>query len=338
MADNFGYYQALGVSQDSSQDDIKKAYRRLAKKYHPDVSDDPDCARKFREVNEAYNLLNDSKQRTIYDTNYDGWSKFSEDEAYSNSLDHIILNLINSLNNPNSLMRNYAVEALVKIGMPAFDAVMKASNSSDEVVRRKTCDIMGLMRNSKGIPHLTRLLNDPDRYVRRRAAKALTRIGDKSAVIPLMNALQDSEKKVRYRSAEALGKISDERAVESLLKSINDPSSTVRRKVIIALGEIGDTQAITPITKCLQDKSSHLRSTARKTLSQKFKGKIRPRITSQKKFGNICPECSKPVLPNSNFCPNCGFKLNQSAGFCSNCSSPIASNSNFCTVCGKPVK
>lgn len=70
MVDNFGYYQTPGVSQDASQDNIKKAYHRLANKYHPDVSEDPDCARKFREANEAYNLLKDTEQRTIYDTNY----------------------------------------------------------------------------------------------------------------------------------------------------------------------------------------------------------------------------------------------------------------------------
>jgi len=338
MADNFGYYQTLEVSQDASQDDIKKAYRRLAKKYHPDVSDDPDCARKFREINEAYQFLKDSKQRTIYDTKYDGWSKFSEDEAYSNSLDQIILNLINSLNNPNSLMRNNAVEALVRIGVPAFEAVVKASKSTDEVVRRKTCDILGRMGNPKSIPHLIRLLNDQDRYVRRRAAKALLRIGDKSAVIPLMNALQDSEKKVRYRSAEALGKIGDNRAVGALIKSINDQSSTVRRKVIVALGEIGDNQAVTPITCCLKDNSSHVRSTAKKTLNYKFNIKDRPRVKPRRKSVNLCPKCLNPVVPNSNFCPTCGYNLNQRVKICSNCSNPLFPNSNFCTVCGTPVK
>ncbi|MBN2652176.1 MAG: molecular chaperone DnaJ [Spirochaetales bacterium] len=62
------YYQLLGVSKDASKEDIKKAYRKLAIKYHPDRNrDDKDAEQKFKEATEAYEVLSDDKKRQIYD-------------------------------------------------------------------------------------------------------------------------------------------------------------------------------------------------------------------------------------------------------------------------------
>ena len=62
------YYEVLGVSKDASDDEIKKAYRRLAKKYHPDMNPgDKEAEAKFKEVNEAYSILSDSEKRARYD-------------------------------------------------------------------------------------------------------------------------------------------------------------------------------------------------------------------------------------------------------------------------------
>ena len=61
------YYAALGVKRDAPVDDIKKAYRRLARQYHPDVSKDPDGERKFKEVAEAWATLRDPEKRAAYD-------------------------------------------------------------------------------------------------------------------------------------------------------------------------------------------------------------------------------------------------------------------------------
>ena len=61
------YYQTLGVSREASPDQVKKAYRRLARKYHPDVSDKPDAEERFKEVGEAYEVLKDSDKRAAYD-------------------------------------------------------------------------------------------------------------------------------------------------------------------------------------------------------------------------------------------------------------------------------
>jgi curved DNA-binding protein len=67
------YYKILGVSRDASKDDIKQAYRRLARKYHPDVSREPDAEARFKEVNEANEVLKDPEKRAAYDALGSGW-------------------------------------------------------------------------------------------------------------------------------------------------------------------------------------------------------------------------------------------------------------------------
>ena len=68
MAGKRDFYEVLGVAKDASADDIKKAYRKLARKYHPDLNkDNPEAAEKFKECSEAYSVLSDEQKRAQYD-------------------------------------------------------------------------------------------------------------------------------------------------------------------------------------------------------------------------------------------------------------------------------
>jgi curved DNA-binding protein len=61
------YYEALGVPRDASEEDIRRAYRKLARQYHPDVNKEPGAEDRFKEVSEAYEVLRDSEKRQQYD-------------------------------------------------------------------------------------------------------------------------------------------------------------------------------------------------------------------------------------------------------------------------------
>jgi curved DNA-binding protein len=61
------YYKIMGLSRDASKDEIKRAYRKLARKYHPDVSKEKDAEAKFKELGEAYEVLKDPEKRAAYD-------------------------------------------------------------------------------------------------------------------------------------------------------------------------------------------------------------------------------------------------------------------------------
>ncbi len=61
------YYEILGVSRQATEEEIKKAFRRLARQYHPDVNKSPDAEARFKEINEAYEVLSDREKRALYD-------------------------------------------------------------------------------------------------------------------------------------------------------------------------------------------------------------------------------------------------------------------------------
>ncbi|MGW9051086.1 DnaJ C-terminal domain-containing protein [[Kitasatospora] papulosa] len=73
------FYEALGVSRAASQDEIQQAYRKLARKHHPDVNKDPAAEERFKDLNEAYSVLSDPKTRARYDRFGEDFRKIPED-------------------------------------------------------------------------------------------------------------------------------------------------------------------------------------------------------------------------------------------------------------------
>lgn len=82
------YYETLGVSKDAPQEDIRRAYRKLARKYHPDVNpEDEGAEQKFKEINEAYQVLSDPDKRKKYDALGADWQRYQQAGGSANGFD-----------------------------------------------------------------------------------------------------------------------------------------------------------------------------------------------------------------------------------------------------------
>ena len=72
MAD---YYSLLKIRRDATQDEVKRAYRRLARELHPDVNPDPETQERFKEITQAYEVLSDTEKRQMYDLGADPFAR-----------------------------------------------------------------------------------------------------------------------------------------------------------------------------------------------------------------------------------------------------------------------
>src|SRR6267154_138650 len=82
------YYTTLGVSRDASQDDIRKAFRKLARQFHPDVAKDKKVAEeKFKEINEANEVLSDPEKRKKYDELGANWNNYQQSGGRAEDFD-----------------------------------------------------------------------------------------------------------------------------------------------------------------------------------------------------------------------------------------------------------
>ena len=144
MAKN-DYYETLGVSKSASQDEIKSAYRKLAKKYHPDINKEPSAAEKFKEIGEAYAVLSDESKRKMYDQygsaafeqggsgaggfggGFSGFGGFQSDDI---DLSDIFSDFLGGFGFGGSSKRNRATKGddiLIKVDLDFMDAVFGCS-------------------------------------------------------------------------------------------------------------------------------------------------------------------------------------------------------------------
>lgn len=120
------YYELLGVGKDASTDDIRKAYRKLARKLHPDVNPDPETQEHFKEVSRAYEVLSDPKKREMYDlggdpTSQSGAGGFGQGFSFTDIMD-AFFGGTGAGRGPRSRMRR-GQDALLRLQVSMEDAV-----------------------------------------------------------------------------------------------------------------------------------------------------------------------------------------------------------------------
>ncbi len=163
MADKRDYYEVLGLEKGASEDDIKKAYRKSAKKYHPDLHPgDKVAEEKFKEVNEAYEVLSDSEKRTRYDQfghagvdpnfNAGGGSPFGQDVDFGdifNSFFGGFGGFGGRRSNPNAPRRGNDVETQVTISFEEAAKGCKKTISYNNVVTCEECHGTGAQKGTQ---------------------------------------------------------------------------------------------------------------------------------------------------------------------------------------------
>ncbi len=114
MSKNNDLYSILGISSDASPEDIKKAYKTLAKKYHPDINPAPNAIDKFKEVNTAYETLSDPKKKQLYDqfgqtdhNNYHNESDFSNFRSSQSGFGNFFSDFFDNFGDQSTSRRSY---------------------------------------------------------------------------------------------------------------------------------------------------------------------------------------------------------------------------------------
>ena len=167
------YYSILSLDPSCSQEDVKTAYRRLAKKYHPDVNKGRDAAEKFRLITEAYEHIMEEKS---------GSERAKKTEkAMSGPAGFSLAGIFVRLNDPDPYVRRNAIEDLGSRAcynnQTVINTLIRLLGSDNAMIRRAATSSLGKIGNPVAIPHIGRMLNENWTHIRLDAAIALDEIG-----------------------------------------------------------------------------------------------------------------------------------------------------------------
>ena len=147
------YYAILGVKRDAGADDIKNAYRRLARKYHPDVSKEKDAEEKFKEMAEAYETLKDPEKRAAYDQlgSHAAGQEFRPppDWAHRGEMTKAVLSILRQAMEPMTT-RDIALEMLVTRALDKDDQKLLALMTKRVGVALRLQRLNAVVRSSSG--------------------------------------------------------------------------------------------------------------------------------------------------------------------------------------------
>ena len=130
MTDKRDYYEVLGVEKSASQSDLKNAFRRLARKYHPDRSTEEDAEDKFKEIQEAYAVLSDEQKRSHYDRfGHDGPQGIPSGDSAGVASTSILKTFLEAISFPTSSegARRDVVHAAVPIFCYVIRSILRTS-------------------------------------------------------------------------------------------------------------------------------------------------------------------------------------------------------------------
>jgi hypothetical protein len=179
------HYSILGLDRDCPREEIKSAYHRLAKQYHPDINKSPGAPEKFRMISEAYEYLikvREGEQPDIpeYESDGSNGGRAATDRGSRTN------------------------------GLRPIEEIIAALNSQDQDVVRAAVEALGTRRfydNNGVINILISYLRSPDVVLRRSAITALGRLGNPAVVGDLAKTLRDAETQVRFDTVVAMGSI-----------------------------------------------------------------------------------------------------------------------------------
>lgn len=149
------YYDILGVDKKSTQDEIKKAYRKLSKKYHPDKNKEPGSENMFKKVSEAYSVLKDDKKRQEYDDELSGTNRFSHfnfNSENGNIRYHTFYSggfkqMYSDINTVMSITLNdayYGCKKTIRVGLKKYNISIPQGVTTGKELRMKGLGVTGI--------------------------------------------------------------------------------------------------------------------------------------------------------------------------------------------------
>lgn len=220
------YYKILGIAENASIDEIRRAYRFLVLTKHPDVNKSENACEEFMQIIKAYNVLKDENKRKEYDSLLESQSSFFNKINFKYMCDKVVSKS----------------DSVLKKLSKAVKSITTLSNAQYDLSQFQTAvdippEVMAMSQMSTNELEMRLQVSD-NQFVRAYSAFALGVKGDKNALHSLELALKDSELLVRQKSVWAIGKLKMKKSLPLLQTLFENSGRVMKEEILKAVYEI----------------------------------------------------------------------------------------------------